>query len=384
MGVKSWSIACLAAGVLVLGCFAAPAGAMPESGRAAIVALGDSFISGEGGRWLGNGTEPIGTRSGTDRAALECDSLLCEYEPERVYGDSEENECHRSDVAPIESVPVAADRVNLACSGAVARDLWPAAWGGTAHFGEPPQADQLAAIARAEDVDLVLVTVGANDFGFGGLVAECALQWAASSEEEPASCHREAQAAIEAAAPAVRAAVQRSLAGVRRTMAAVGYRRGEYRLIAMGYASPFPASEWLRYPEDDWRRLTEGGCPISDADASWAAGPGIETIVGTLRAAARAVGAEFLDLRGALDGHQLCDRRSRLVGESGPTPSGSEWVRRLSLLEGTTRESLHPNAYGQRAIGACVGLQLGMPPGEYSCRSASGGGPEAVGLGAAS
>ena len=37
----------------------------------AIVSLGDSFISGEGGRWLGNGSEPFGTRSGTDRAAIE-------------------------------------------------------------------------------------------------------------------------------------------------------------------------------------------------------------------------------------------------------------------------------------------------------------------------
>src|SRR5882757_6946212 len=97
-----------------------PAAARPT----AIVAMGDSFISGEGGRWLGNGTEPFGTRSGTDRAVVECVAGACRYEPERVYGASEASDCHRSDVAPIESAPVAvSERVNLACSGAKARDL---------------------------------------------------------------------------------------------------------------------------------------------------------------------------------------------------------------------------------------------------------------------
>src|ERR1700743_1886211 len=119
----------------------------------AIVAMGDSFISGEGGRWLGNGSERFGRRSGTDRAAYGCGALGCEYDPARVYGAREANDCHRSDVAPIESAPIVVEaKVNLACSGGKARDLWPAAEGGTEHFGEPPEADQLAAGARRRDV----------------------------------------------------------------------------------------------------------------------------------------------------------------------------------------------------------------------------------------
>ena len=136
-------------GVGVLLALAAPAAASPGAETTAIVSMGDSFISGEGGRWLGNGTDPLGTRSGTDRAAVRCGSGICEYEPERVYGASEANECHRSDVAPIESAPVpVAERVNLACSGAKASDLWPAAWGGGSHFGEPPEAERLASVAQ--------------------------------------------------------------------------------------------------------------------------------------------------------------------------------------------------------------------------------------------
>src|SRR3954454_19946768 len=174
---------CLAAALLALAAlWPAPAWAGPGSARTAIVSLGDSFISGEGGRWLGNGSDPLGTRSGTDRAAVDCDGLgFCGYGPERIYGASEADECHRSDLAPVRSAPVPVDAgVNLACSGARARNLWPAALGGRPHFGEPPEADQLAAVARRLDVRLVLVTVGANDVGFGDLVAGCALDWTRS------------------------------------------------------------------------------------------------------------------------------------------------------------------------------------------------------------
>jgi hypothetical protein len=347
--------------------------ARAATGPTAIVSLGDSFISGEGGRWLGNGSEPFGTRSGTDRAAFGCEGWVCEYDPARVYGSSEENGCHRSDVAPILSVPVAVERkVNLACSGARVANVWPAALGGQPHFGEPPQVDQLAALAGRDDVRMIVLTVGANDVGFGELVAGCALEWARSDAEDPAFCHRDAQADVDAALPAMERGLVKALRGVRATMAAAGYRRGNYRLVTMGYASPFPAGGWIRYPEDGWSRLSEGGCPVWNADADWAAGPGIGSIVAAMRAAAVAAGAEFLDLQRALDGHQLCDRRARRVGSTGPAPASAEWVRRLAFVQGSSRESLHPNAYGQRAIGACIGFLYARPRGDYACRATPG------------
>jgi hypothetical protein len=351
----------------------APAAAQAGSGATAIVSLGDSFIPGEGGRWLGNGTEPFGTRSGTDRAAFGCDGWACEYDPARIYGSSEANGCHRSDVAPILSAPVAVERkVNLACSGAKVVNVWPAALGGRAHFGEPPQADQLAAVARRDDVRMVVLTVGANDVGFGGLVLACALDWARSSADDPVFCRDGARADLEAALPAMGRGLSKALRGVRAAMNGAGYGAADYRLVVTGYASPFPAGGWIRYPEDGWSRLREGGCPVWNADANWAAGPGIGAIVATMHAAAMAAGAEFLDLRQALDGHQLCDRRSRRVGSAGPSPAGAEWVRRLAFVQGSSRESLHPNAYGQRAIGACIGLLYASPRGSYACHADPG------------
>ncbi|HTT93498.1 MAG TPA: GDSL-type esterase/lipase family protein [Solirubrobacterales bacterium] len=354
---------------LALLLLAAPASARPT----AIVAMGDSFISGEGGRWLGNGSEALGTRSGTDRAAYRCDALGCDYDPARIYGTSEADDCHRSDVAPIESAPIAVEaKVNLACSGARARDLRPGAEGGTGHFGEPPEADQLAAVARRYRVRMVVVTVGANDVGFGGLVAECALDWARSPADEAATCHAGAEAAIQGALSRARREVTAALRGVRRTLRAASYAPPDYRLVAMGYASPFPEGRWFRYPEDGWSRLREGGCPVWDADADWAADRATGDLGGMLAAAAAASGAEYLDLGHAFDGHQLCDRRARRVGPAGPSPLTAEWFRRLSFLQGATRESLHPNAYGQRVIGTCLALLFARARGDYSCADTPG------------
>jgi lysophospholipase L1-like esterase len=360
-------IAALAPIILLL--FAAPAMARPT----AIVSMGDSFISGEGGRWLGNGSEPLGTRSGTDRAAYDCGALGCEYDAARVYGSTEANGCHRSDVAPIVSAPIDVDeKVNLACSGAKARDLRPADEGGTAHFEESPEADQLAVVARRDDVRMVVVTVGANDVGFGELVAECAVDWARSPEGEQATCHREAEAHIQGALPEAIRGITAALHGVRRVMREDGYAGTAYRLVAMGYASPFPEGRWFRYPEDGWSRLTEGGCPVWNADADWAADRATVDLAGALKSAAAVTGAEYLGLTDAFDGHQLCDRRSERVRSNGPSPLTAEWFRRLSFTQGSTRESLHPNAYGQQVMGTCLGLLFDRPRGDYACADTPG------------
>ena len=322
---------------------------------------------------MGNGADPLGTRSGTDRAAFACGGWGCEYDPHRVYGASEDDDCHRSDVAPIRSAPVAvAEKVNLACSGAKLENVRRASSGGRSHFGEAPQVDQLARVARRDDVRMVVLTAGANDVGFGGLVADCALDWARSSPAAPDYCRGGAQAEIEAALPAMSAGLRGALRDTRATMAAAGYRRSGYRLVVMGYASPFPRGARFRYPEDGWSRLTEGGCPLWNVDADWATRRATPAIDAAMRAAAHREGAEYLDLQHAFDGHQLCDRRAVRVGAAGPNPRTAEWFRRLGFSQGSPRESLHPNAYGQRAMGACIALAYAADPGDHACRDTPG------------
>lgn len=91
---------CTAAG---LASVAAPAAhASPGTGPTAVVTMGDSYISGEAGRWLGNSLTNSGSRNGTDRAWTGS-----AYDPSRVYGTTAGG-CHRSDTAEVRSAgPIA-------------------------------------------------------------------------------------------------------------------------------------------------------------------------------------------------------------------------------------------------------------------------------------
>jgi hypothetical protein len=61
--------------------------------------------------------------------------------------------------------------------------------------------------------------------------------------------------------------------------------------------------------------------------------------------------------------------------------ASGEWARFITLLsQGSTQESLHPNAYGQRALGACLGKLYGHKPGAYRCVDVAGGSPAAMRL----
>ena len=123
--------------------------ASPTSGPTAIVSLGDSFISGEAGRWNGNSLNLFGTRDGTDRAARCTLGIFCSYDAARVYGSTATNGCHRSDVATIKSAAISvSEKINIACSGAKTSNIWRASQGGQSFKGEAPQADQLLTIAQ--------------------------------------------------------------------------------------------------------------------------------------------------------------------------------------------------------------------------------------------
>src|SRR5262249_10237189 len=134
--------------------------ATPASPTTAIVSLGDSFISGEAGRWQGNSLNILGTRDGTGPAASCFLGIFSSYDATRVYGSSYGNGCHRSDVATIQSATISANKhINIACSGAKTENIWRASQGGVSFKGEAPQADQLATIAQQYNVKLVVLTI---------------------------------------------------------------------------------------------------------------------------------------------------------------------------------------------------------------------------------
>lgn len=342
----------------------------PTSSTTAIVALGDSFTSGEGGRWNGNSLNVLGTRDGTDRAASCTLGIFCSYDAHRVYGSSYDNGCHRSDVAPIRSATIAvSQKINLACSGAQTKHIWRASQGGQTFKGEAPQADQLLPIAQQKNVKLILLNISANDLGFTDHVINCTVAWTLGF-----TCHDAEQASIVAGLPAAAAGLRKSVDEIRAAMASAGYSTSQYRLVMQGYASPIPRGADIRYSGAD--RLTIGGCPFNDSDADWAKNTATPTIVDNMRTVAQQKGVQFLDVRDVLNGHEVCNRSSSLVTGSGPDSTRHEWVRWLNsgCCQGDAQESLHPNAFGQRAMGRCITLIYAQPSGNYGCRNTPGQG----------
>lgn len=356
--------------VTVLAAAPGTATAVPQVSVA--VSMGDSFISGEAGRWNGNSTDPFGSRNGTDRAAVPDPQGGYTYDPELVYGASYLNGCNRSDTAEIQSTAPTHRPVNISCSGAVTQNIWRSRNGGTSSKGEPPQADQLARIARTNRVGLIVLSIGGNDFDFGGIILRCIAAYLFSSE-----CHQNEQRTLDAKVPAVTADITKAVDEIIGTMSGAGYRRGQYRLIVQSYPSPVPRATENRYSAGGSDRLLIGGCPIGNSDSNWARDRLVPQLTSILRGVADSRGVEFLDLSDAFQSYEVCSTSTRqATAATPPSDAKSEWVRFLTLgiTQGQRQESLHPNAYGQRALGSCLSKQQARARGSYRCLSTLGAG----------
>ena len=350
--------------------WAGGAAASPSSGPTAIVSLGDSFISGEAGRWQGNSVFALGSRAGTDRAWTGTG-----YDPTRIYGATDANGCHRSDVAEIRTATIAVDRkVNLACSGAATANIFRSSNGGQAQKGEPPQADKLAPVARSNRVRLIVLSIGGNDLGFADIITQCALQYTTKT----GPCNASQQATVDAKLATARAGVAKAIDEVRAVMQQAGYRRSQYRFILQSYPSPVPRASEARYPELGGTRELVGGCPFYDADLDWARDSLVAQIADMVGEVAAERGVEFLDLREALAGREVCAEGVTHATPTAPASgASSEWARFLTsnLVQGEVQETLHPNAYAQRALGRCLGLAWSAGVGSGSCHNTPGQGP---------
>lgn len=347
-------------GVVVAGGSATAAPATSAKPRGLLVSLGDSYISGEAGRWQGNSSDPVGDRTGTDRAFTGS-----AYDPAIVYGSTAANGCHRSDVAEVTHARWLKP-VNIACSGATTTNVLRASVGGESFKGEAPQNDQLALIARAQRVSAVVLSIGGNDLGFADIVTNCVAAYLTAG----APCSTTQQSVVDERMPAMRAAVARTIADIRDTLADAGYRASSYRLILQSYPIPLATAADLRYPEQGPDRLSTGGCPFLDADADWdLAGQ----IADNLRTVATTEHVQFLDLRDAFHGHELCSSAASQPTTPPPSEATSEWIRWIDLAgQGELNESLHPNAFGQHALGNCLALTLLLTRRNVACHDVPG------------
>ncbi|AZM91946.1 MULTISPECIES: GDSL-type esterase/lipase family protein [Streptomyces] len=357
----------LAAALLAGGAGTAVAG--PGTGPTAVVSMGDSYISGEAGRWKGNSLTNSGSRNGTDRAWVSGSS----YDPAKVYGTTAGG-CHRSDSAEVLSAgAVAETAVNLACSGAVSQNVFRASNGGVAYKGEAPQADQLAAVAASRDVKVIALSVGGNDLGFADIIKDCAYDFVLWGSY----CYDDQQAGVDQKIDGVMANVGKSVDEIRAVMRQAGYADASYRIVLQSYPSPIPRGAENRYTQSDWSRLNTGGCPFWNRDSDWARDSLVPQIANRLKGVAAAKGVQFLDLRDMLQGREVCAKASKQVSSTVPASAKTgEWARWIDNNEsqGLVQESMHPNYYGQLAVGRCLALAVAQPANSASsCKNTAGG-----------
>ncbi|MEV4336713.1 GDSL-type esterase/lipase family protein [Streptomyces sp. NPDC049590] len=280
-----------------------PTSAAGTQGKAAetpwVVSLGDSFISGEAGRWAGNSNVSADGYARTDRAF---DPATEVTDPHRVYGTSYDDRCNRSDSAEVNSSPVGGRRVNLACSGATSTAILLPEHGGGPFKGEPSQARQLTDAVTGHPVRAVVVSVGGNDLGFEGVITTCAKNFVTPIGATP--CAPALASQVRDRLPAMRTAAVKALGDVTTAMKRAGHPKGSYRLILQSYPSPLPDGARVRYPGEKYDRLSQGGCPFFDKDLTWAHDELVPEISTALAAAARTAGAEFLDLSRPTSGRQ--------------------------------------------------------------------------------
>ncbi|MGW6947442.1 GDSL-type esterase/lipase family protein [Streptomyces xanthophaeus] len=347
---------------------AGTAAAGPGTGPTAVVSLGDSYISGEAGRWKGNSLTNTGNRLGTDRAWVSGST----YDPAKVYGATAGG-CHRSDSAEVRSAgPIADVAVNLACSGATAENVFRASNGGVAYKGEAPQADQLAAVAASHDVKVIALSVGGNDLGFADIIKDCAYDFIIWNSY----CYDDQQSGVDQKIDGVMAKVGKSVDEIRAVMRGAGYADSSYRIVLQSYPSPIPRGAENRYTQSDWSRLNTGGCPFWNRDSDWARDSLVPQLANRLKGVAAAKGVQFLDLRDMMQGREVCAKASSLVSSTKPASAKtSEWARWIdsSETQGLIQESMHPNHFGQLAAGRCLALVAAQPATSgFSCKNTAG------------
>ncbi|HEX6346199.1 GDSL-type esterase/lipase family protein [Umezawaea sp.] len=294
--------------------FAAPPGPARDA-PTAMVAMGDSTMSGEGA----GSYEP-----GTD-------------------GENG-NWCHRSLRATINRTTVAGiDKTfNLACSGANSEQV-----GLTDKLQntEQSQAKRLAAIARVNRVAVIVVAVGANDDPrFSDVLNRCVQAWFERGADCTATLSDDWRGRVDRMVPKV----ERALRDIRSVMDAEGYTQRSYSLVVQSYASPVASSV-----PADLQNLA--GCPLRTADMAWVRDTGVGVLAKGIQTAANRVDARYLDLTRAGAKHEAC---------TGGGKPESEWFTRLTVdFDGlrdqdrashALQESFHPNARGHEQVGRCL------------------------------
>jgi hypothetical protein len=361
-------LAVLATTALALGLPGTPAHADgPGVGTPYVVSVGDSYISGEAGRWAGN--------TNIGEAYHDAGGANAYWDNASRTAEATER-CHRSESAEVFTGVAAA---NLACSGAQTSTFTDGNgyfkpgldfYSGTAGVG---QARALQTFATTHNVKAVVVSIGGNNFGFAGIVQSCVADFLASPTWWKDYCNDDSSVTANFTSANITTQttnIRNGLLNLRTAMRNAGYADGSWSLVVQTYESPLPNGSGIRYTESGYTRQNTGGCGFWNNDADWAnatALPTINTAVRNAATQAAIASTRVLDLSSAFTGRRLCENTVGLLEEKGlaywyqaGASDQTEWVnqiRTVSTCCGSNyyiQESFHPNYWGQLALRNCL------------------------------
>ena len=343
--------------------------ASPGVGTPTVVTVGDSYISGEAGRWAGNSNQgesvidALGPTAYFDNATNTAETI---------------NRCHRSksDEAYIGG---GVNGLDLACSGAKTSTFTDSSGNfkpGLDFYsdssGNEGQALLLQQYAATHNVSMVQLSIGGNNFNFASIVQSCVTDFLTSPSWWPNYCDDDSSVTSNFTSGNIStqtAAIAGAIRNIRTAMSNAGYTDSMYTIVAQTYPSPIPNGSGFRYSQSGFTRQSTGGCGFWNADANWANSTALGTINSSVKNAVGAVGApnvKVMDLSSAFNGRRLCESTVGLLEEKGLSSwrsagavNQTEWINQIRTVSTIfsdyyIQESIHPNYWGQLAMRNCV------------------------------
>lgn len=337
-----------------------------ERGEPWVVSLGDSFISGEAGRWAGN--ETWSTKS--------VDALGGSAYSDGPSGEVI-NRCHRSASAAIHIGTVQSK--NFACSGAITSTKFDSDGNfkpGIDFYnegGNKGQALMLQEFAQTNNVKLIALSISGNDFKFAPIIESCVKSFLKPSVFG-SFCNKEdsVQSAVNAdAVNKVRADTKQAILNIATAMENAGYKDGEWAIGLQLYPNVVASSSNMRYKESGYNRQLVGGCGFRNEDVNWA----LDTVLPLINKTFTEAGNQakqarpdmnlvVLDSSEAFTDRGLCEKTVHRVQTDGGANNWkdanavdvSEWVMEINMTNPNDtygQESMHPNYWGQLALRSC-------------------------------
>ncbi len=363
----------------------------PGSGTPWVVVVGDSYISGEAGRWAGN----------TNQSSSEIDAL-----GPAAYNDNSTNTaetipgCHRSHSDEV-YIGAGVNGLDLACSGAKTSTFTDSSSGDfkpgldfySDSSGNEGQALMLQQFAATHNVKLVATAIGGNNYNFASIVQTCIEDFLSSPSWWPNYCNDDSSVTsnfTSSNVTSVTGAIKGALLNVSQAMTNAGYNSSMWTMLVQDYPSPIPNGSGFRYSQSGYTRQSTGGCGFWNADANWANSTALPTIDNSLFNAASETGlpnVKTLQIASAFNGRRLCENTVGLLEEEGLTSwtqpgaaDKTEWinqVRTMSTLGNSPyqlQEDIHPNYWGQLALRNCLrqAYNAGTPRGGTCSISGTG------------